>query len=270
MVTKTYEDRWAVTLLDTYNQLSTVATGSLEREIHIFGDIFNQGILLKGIIDQVQYSKEIGELIILDFKTRRTNTMPSEAQKRGHALQLMLYKCMLDSLTCGITKMNLLAEHLNLNFKRELTEGALEHISRYGMQTLFTQSKTTDKVDGNSSTAEGVGGGLRVTLGELAEKISELIVGLNLPLVSSLMVQYVYQQTCKEIGMEVIEYDEAWARKAYENSLDFWLGKREPQGVDLEDLWKCDSCQFKDVCVWRRQKTLEQSPVATRPGQIKF
>ena len=273
VTTKTLEDRWAVTLLDTYNQLSTVASGSLEREINVFGDLFDRDILLKGIIDQVQYSKETGELTILDFKTRRTNTMPSEEQKRGHALQLMLYKCMLDSLTTGITKMNLLAKHLNLNFKCELTEGVLEHIDRYGLRALFTRSKITASVGENIQNspiiAEGEGV-FRVTLGDVATKISELIVGLNLPLVSSLMVQYVYQQTHAEIGIEVIEHDERWARKEYENSLDFWLGKREPRGVDLEDLWKCESCQFKDVCVWRRQKMLEQSPVATRPGNIKF
>ena len=257
-----------MTLVDTYNQLATVAAGSLEREINVFGDLFNQGILLKGIIDQVQYSKETRELIILDYKTRRTNTMPSEAQKRGHALQLMLYKCMLDNLTCGITKMNLLAEHLNLNFKRELTEDVLKHISRYGLQGLFSRSEMTTNIDETNPIAEE--GGFKVTLGELAGKISELIIGLDLPLVSCLMVQYVYQQTHEEIGMEVVKYDEPWARKVFENSLDFWLGKREPRGVDLEELWKCNSCQFKDVCVWRRQKTLEQSPVATRPGHIKF
>lgn len=274
-MTKTPEDRWAVTLLDTYNQLSTVASGSLEREINVFGDLFDRGILLKGIIDQVQYSKETGELTVLDFKTRRTNMMPSEAQKRGHALQLMLYKCMLDGLTTGITKMNLLAEHLNLNFKRELTGGVLEHIGRYGMRALFAKSKMTasvrvgENIQSSPVTVEG-GDEFRVTLGDVAGKVSELIVGLNLPLVSSLMVQYVYQRTHEEIGVEVVEYDEPWARKAYENSLDFWLGKREPRGVDLEELWKCKSCQFKDVCVWRRQKVLEQSPVATRPGQIKF
>ena len=261
-MTVTPEDRWAVNLLDTYNQLSTVATGSLEREIQVFGELFDRGILLKGIIDQVQYSKETGELMILDFKTRRSNSMPSEAQKRGHALQLMLYKCMLDNLTSGITRMDLLAKHLNLNFKRELTEGVLEHIGRYGMLSLFNIQ--------SSPVAEGAAEQFRVTLGDVAAKISELIVGLNLPLVSSLMVQYVYQQTHEEIGVEMIENDEPWARKAYENSLDFWLGKREPLGVDLEELWKCSTCQFKDVCVWRRQKVLEQSPVATRPGSIKF
>ena len=219
--TKTYEDRWAVTLIDTYNQLSTVAVGSLEREIHVFGELFDQGILLKGIIDQVQYSKTTGELTILDYKTRRTNTMPSAAQKLGHALQLMLYKCMLDSLTCGITKMNLLAEHLNLNFQRPLTQGVLEHVGRCGMQSLFTTSDTTaaDVGRGTSTMCSAIDGGstFKLTLGELAKKISELIVGLNLPLVSSLMVQYVYQQTREEIGMEVVEYDEAWARRAFED-----------------------------------------------------
>lgn len=258
--TKTYEDKWAVTLIDTYTQLATVAAGGMEREISVFGDLFDQGILVRGIIDQVQLTKDTGELTILDYKTRRSKSVPTEAQKRGHALQLMLYKCMLDSLTCGMTKVSQLAEHLSLNFSRELTEGVLQHISKCGLRGLFTKSRPAAETVNLEEE--------RVTLGELAGKISELIVGLNLPLVSTLMVQYIYQETREVIGMDVVVYDEVWTKKTFVNSLDFWLGKREPQGVDLEDLWKCDTCQFRDVCVWRRQKELEQSPAASKPHHI--
>ena len=261
VVTETQEDKWAVTLVDTYTQLATVAAGSLEREIQVFGDLFDQGILVKGIIDQVQYSKESRELTILDYKTRRTNSLPSEAQKQGHALQLMLYKCMLDSLTCGLTKMSQLADHLNLNFSRELSGDVLKYIVQHGLQSLFVKSEAAMEV-GDSPNPDG--SSLKVTLGALAEKISELIVRLDLPLVSSMIVQYEYQQSHEVIGVETVEHNEAWTRKMFENSLNFWLGKREPQGVDLEDLWKCNSCQFKEVCVWRRQKVLEQSPAASK------
>ena len=258
--TKTYEDKWAVTLIDTYTQLATVAAGGMEREISVFGDLFDQGILVRGIIDQVQLTKDTGELTILDYKTRRSKSVPTEAQKRGHALQLMLYKCMLDGLTCGMTKVSQLAEHLSLNFSQELTEGVLQHVGKCGLRGLFTKSRPPAEIVNLEEE--------RVTLGELAGKISELIVGLNLPLVSTLMVQYIYQETREVIGMDVVVYDEAWTKKMFVNSLDFWLGKREPQGVDLEDLWKCDTCQFRDVCVWRRQKELEQSPAASKPHHI--
>ena len=149
--TKTYEDTWAVTLINTYSQLATVAAGGMEREISVFGDLFDQGILVKGIIDQVQLTKDSnGELTILDYKTRRSNSIPSEAQKRGHALQLMLYKCMLDGLTCGITQVSLLARHLKLNFSRELTEDVLRYLDKNGLLELFTiakPSKTGDSSD---------------------------------------------------------------------------------------------------------------------------
>lgn len=266
VVTNTPEDRWAVTLIDTYSQLATVAAGGLEREITVFGDLFDQGILVNGIIDQVQFCKTEGELAILDYKTRRTNSLPTDAQKQGHALQLMLYKCMLDNLTCGVTKMSQLAQHRNLNFSRELSEDVLTHITRCGLQGLFrTELNVTKDTETVSDSPDLTESGICVTFGVLAGVISELIVGLNLPLVNSLMVQYVYQQTREEIGMEVIEHDETWARKMLENSLNFWLGRREAQGVDLEDLWKCESCQFRDVCVWKRQKDLEKSPAAFKP-----
>ena len=83
-----------------------------------------------------------------------------------------------------------------------------------------------------------------------------------------MMVQYVYQETQQDIGLEVVVHDEEWTKKTFINSLNFWLGKREPRGVDLEDMWKCETCQFKDVCVWRRQKELEQSPAASKPHHI--
>ena len=269
VVTKTAEDRWAVTLIDTYTQLATVAAGGLEREIAVFGDLFDQGILVNGIIDQVQLCKEAGELTILDYKTRRTNSLPSDAQKQGHALQLMLYKCMLDNLTCGVTKMSQLAQHKSLNFSRELSEGVLKHITRCGLQKLFmTQSNVTKDTRTTNDSLGLTESGICVTFGALAGVISELIAGLNLPLVSTLTVQYIYQKTHEVIGVEVVEHDETWARKMLQSSLNFWLGRRDAHGVDLEDLWKCDSCQFRDVCVWKKQKDLEQSPAAFKPHHI--
>lgn len=242
--TITREDRWAVQLLNTYNQLSIVKEGKLEREISIFGDLFNAGILINGVVDQLQYSLETQELILTDLKTRRVNSLPGKAQVMGHRLQLMVYKLLLDGLTRGSTKMDVLTNHVNLNFGTKLSMSVIDHICTLGLQSVFS---TDDDV-------------LNVSFGDLVHTASKLIRGLDLPPVTALMVYYEYQETNELIGNESIEFDEAWARETLNSAVGFWRGEREPSGPEIEDLWKCDACQFKNVCVWRKQKALEASP----------
>ena len=241
----TKEDRWAVQLIDSYVQLASIMSGGLEREIAVFGDPFEMGILISGVIDQLQYSSESRELILLDYNTRRSNSLPSPEQKRGHSLQLMLYKCMLDFLLCGTTQMSLLSQHANLVFSTPLTSGPIEHIRQCGLHSLLIGDNDKE-----------------VLFGEVAEGIGKLIAGLGLPLVSTLVVQYEHQATGEVIGIETVEYDEQWMKAELDTCFSFWLGKRPARGVDIEQTWKCDSCQFRDICVWRMQKQLEQSPVA--------
>lgn len=244
--TVTREDKWAVQLLDTYKQLSIIKEGKMEREISVFGDLFNAGILIKGIIDQLQYSTETQELILTDLKTRRTNTMPGGTQILGHKLQLMVYKILLDGLTRGTTKMELLAEHLKLNFATRLSPSVADHISDLGLQELFT-SETSDET-------------LKLDFKDFVHTVSKLIRGLDLPPVTSLIVHYESQKTNEVIGEEGAEFDKGWAREMLNFALQFWRGEREPTGPDIEDMWKCETCQFKNVCVWRKQKELEVSP----------
>lgn len=241
----TKEDRWAVQLIDSYVQLASIMSGGLEREIAVFGDPFEMGILISGVIDQLQYSPESRELILLEYKTRKSNSLPSLEQKRGHSLQLMLYKCMLDFLLCGATQMSLLSQHANLVFSTPLTSGPIEHIRQCGLQSLLIGDNSNE-----------------VLFGEVAEGIGKLIAGLGLPLVSTLVVQYEHQATGEVIGIETVEYNEQRMKAELDTCFSFWLGRRPARGVDIEQTWKCDSCQFRDICVWRMQKQLEQSPVA--------
>ena len=256
---ETREDNQAVQLIDTYTQLSCIKlaageAGGLEREIAVFGDPFGLGVLIRGIIDQLQYSPESRELTLLDYKTRQSKSLPGEAQKKGNALQLMLYKYLLDQLTCGATPMELLSQHANLKFDTVLSTGPVEYIKQHGLWGLLTSSNheqdKTSPEDGD------------ITFGRVVECVSRLIAGLDLPLVGTLLVQYEFQGTGEVIGVETVEYDEAWMKSQLENCLGFWMGKRQAKGVDIEDSWKCNFCQFHDVCVWRMRKQLECSPAA--------
>ncbi len=252
----TEEDRWAVKLLNTYSQLATIKSGELEREITVFGDPFSTGIMIHGIIDQLQYSPSTGELTLLDFKTRKQKSMPYFEQKKGNAVQLMIYKRLLDDLTCGKTPCELLHQHLSLDFSCPLSSGPLAHIQQCGLGSLFGKTHS----DGKHSET--------VTFGEVAKRVSELIVGLDLPLVGSLILQYEHQSTGEVIGVDDVEYKEDWAREQVVSALEFWSGKQAARGVNVEDAWKCWSCQFRDVCVWKKRRELEKSPAAHATGRL--
>ena len=239
MLTK--EDRWAVTLTNTYLQLASIKSGAVEREIAVFGELFATGILINGIIDQLQYSQETGELTLLDYKTRQRNCLPSPEQKKGNALQLMIYKCLLDHLTCGATPFSLLNKHLGLDFRTPLSKGPVEYIKQCGLESLLAGE---------------------MTFGAVAECVSRLILGLGLPLVTTLVLQYEYKSTGDVIGVEGVDYDEEWMKEQLESCLSFWRGQRSARGVDIEEAWKCDVCQFRDICVWRIHRKLERSPAA--------
>ena len=246
--TQTKEDKWAIKLLNSYCQLSTIKDGAMEREINVFGDPFNTGVLVTGIIDQVEYNKETMELFITDYKTRKTPTLPQSAQNRGHDFQLMMYKLLLDGLTRATTDIFVLSESLGLDLSRSLTVYVMDYIEDIGLIHLINYSAS---------------GSLK--FGEVASTLCSLIAGLDLPPVSKLTVQYEYQADRTVIGTRVVDFNRDWTKVALEKEEKFWTGENLPSGPDIEDLWKCKSCQFRDVCVWTKQKMLERSPASKTP-----
>lgn len=251
----TKEDRMAIQLINTYTQLAAIKAGTVEREVFVFGDPFNQGVLVRGVIDQLQFSPGNNELVLTDNKTRRTRSMPGPEQRRGTSLQLMLYKYLLDYMCLGITKSTLLYEHLQLNQDASLSRGPMDYIRDCGLGSLFCDTS-------NGGTGPELA---QLKFGTVANCIMTRIAGLSLPLVDALIVQYEHQESEDVLGVDTVEYDEQWMKAQVENSLEFWGGERAARGADIEDAWKCSSCQFRDICVWRLKQELENSPAAKLP-----
>ena len=235
-------------------QLAGIKEGSIAREIKLFGSPFNCTATLTGIVDQLQYCSQDGDLIMLELKTRKSRSLPGEEQKRGHALQLMLYKLLLDSLTQGSMSYLSLLEGLGLKLSVPLSQGPIEYIHQSGLTSLMNWPHWPEE----DTTC--------LSLSGLAHTINQLIIGLELPPVGTLLLQYEHQQSNDILGVELVVFDEVWARKELEKSLQYWRGERSASGVDIEDSWKCNYCQFAEVCVWRKRQIVEHSPVKKLPS----
>ncbi|KAG6846054.1 hypothetical protein H0H87_006418 [Tephrocybe sp. NHM501043] len=59
------------------------------------------------------------------------------------------------------------------------------------------------------------------------------------------------------IGTKEFQYEEETLDHHITNALRFWHGTREPQGVSIEDSWRCRTCEYENNCEWREKKAEE-------------
>jgi exonuclease V len=51
--------------------------------------------------------------------------------------------------------------------------------------------------------------------------------------------------------------DDADLTSYVSHEMEWWKGEREPQGVVVEEAFKCRSCDFANECEWRLNKVEE-------------
>lgn len=61
------------------------------------------------------------------------------------------------------------------------------------------------------------------------------------------------------IGTTKFQFDAFILESHLESVMSFWEGRREPRGVELEDTWKCNTCEYRDDCEWREARAIESA-----------
>ena len=223
-------DIFAIKLLNILGAVNSFLAGvPVRREIPIFGAPFHHDIFMIGLIDEIRVDPETFDWDILELKTRKMKSVPSKVQKTTHHIQVMLYKRLFDDLVTGKTDKELLKRHLKLDFTKEFGADVMSHCKHSG-----SECKNLDQL-----------------WDLLKERMSAV------PLITQLLIEYCYQEDKSTIAVETCEYKDDWLREKYGDCVRYWRGEREVRGVDIEDAWKCQKCDFADVCDWRERKANE-------------
>lgn len=217
------EDAWAVKFLNILSMIPVLQSEGCVREFPVFGEV--EGVLLVGVIDELRYTDK-GELELVELKTRRRPLLPLEAQKKKDFLQVSLYKCIFDAMVQGKVTAASLIHHADLQPQKPLGPSVLGHARRGGISAK--------------------------SLGDLMELGFLSLTLSDLPIIDSLKVEYVHQETTSVLGTVVVPYEEEEVRGKVRHSMAYWTGQREPRGVDVEDAWKCSTCSYADICEWRK------------------
>ena len=224
-------DIFAVKVINLLSAMQNFLSGTkIMREIPIFGAPFEKDVFIIGMIDEMRFDLEKFTLDIQELKTRaKSRTLPSKSQREQHKLQVMLYKKLYDDLVKGVTTKETISRHLKLDLQKKFGADVLGHLVGHGVR--------------------------KENLDDLLDHLFKKIQCMTLA--NQLFIEYCFQGDNSTIGIDEVHYDEKWFRSKFDHFVDFWRGARDVEGVEIEEAWKCQMCEFADVCEWRARKAEE-------------
>lgn len=215
---KSIEDSVTLKLHNCIVGLTRLLREGMTREIPIWGKV--NSLFVVGFIDELVLEKN--KLKIIDTKTRKSNSMPSETQKRTTKFQLMLYKHLFDSIKDGKFTTQDLLRLYDFNEKSRITKDFQKQINDIG-----------DKIEPN--------------LLKLTDRVFSLIKGF--PKVDeNFEVRYERQDSKKLIGADKFNFDLSEFKRNSDFVEEFWIGKRKAIAVSETNKWKCNYCEFVQIC----------------------
>jgi len=224
---KSLEDNIGLRLHNCLVGLTRLRTEGMTRETPIWGKV--NSLFTIGFIDEIKAVD--GKLRLIDTKTRKSSSMPSEAQKRTTRFQLMLYRHLFNSINDGTFKTDDFLNFYGFNKDSGITEEFEKQITDLG-----------DKIEPNiQKSANDVFSFIR--------KLQEIDDVFE--------VRYEYQETGEMIGVDEFNFDSYEFKRNCDFVEEFWLGKRGAMRVGENNKWKCKFCEFESTC-WSNTKTLNQ------------
>ncbi|XP_048206957.1 exonuclease V [Perognathus longimembris pacificus] len=236
----TKEDTWAIKFLNILSMIPTLQSEGRIREFPVFGEV--EGMFLVGVIDELHYTAR-GELELTELKTRRRPMLPLAAQKKKDCFQVSLYKCIFDAMVQGKVTPASLIQHTKLCPDKPLGPSVLRHAQQGGFSVK--------------------------SLSDLMELVFLSLTLSDLPVIDTLKIEYIHQETATVLGQEIVAFEEKEVRGRVQHYMAYWMGHRAPQGVDVEEAWKCRTCNYLDICEWRKGGGGLSSALEPQPKKAK-
>jgi exonuclease V len=185
------------------------------------------------------------QVYIADVKTRGVRSLPSGPALRPIWMQLMLYRRLLESLSLNIVDAETVFERYNLAPLNTFSEVFMLEVGALNHDHMKADPLQTDELRSHPNL---------LSLWSLM--ISEY--QQTMPSISDILrAEFRYSRTGDIIGNELVVYSTDTIDKFVKEEMEWWNGIREPKGVDVEEAFKCRTCDFADECSWRKTKIEE-------------
>ncbi|KAJ4390630.1 hypothetical protein N0V93_004227 [Gnomoniopsis smithogilvyi] len=217
------------------------------------------------------------KVYLTDVKTRGAKNVPKGAAIRPTKVQLYLYHRFLSEMAGDKLDFLRVFERYGLDVNAPFSDSFLAQIGELH-DDLFYDSNSVISAPSSGSETHDL---LRYrTLKELVPLLrTELKLtfpGGETSIGSVVTVEYRLRgEEGALIGTNILAVDALVLDQYLEGYLQWWRGERTAAGVDIEEAYKCSSCEFAETCTWRedmdqghlkraRERTAARSGVKTQ------
>ncbi|KAM6533927.1 hypothetical protein FALCPG4_006869 [Fusarium falciforme] len=203
------------------------------------------------------------KIYLADVKTRGSYAPPSNALIRPAKIQLLLYHRFLSDMAAGRLNFLKVFRRYGLDPDDTFSDTFIAQVGSLHDEIFVDASEaevsaTEDHRSSSYRSSSSAGPDLLQyrTLRELIPLV-EHEMDLTFPhgehtLGHMLRVQYVHRSD----GQEIDVHDFPVSRQALDaflaNYMAWWRGERRAKGVDIEEAFKCRTCEFASDCSWRQ------------------
>ena len=281
----TKEDSFALRLWNLVQGLRTLRAAGLTRELEVWG--MADGNFVNGVIDvltreeDAQTKSEIVQppdqaplmryftrstknsakaatykVYLADVKTRGSAAPVSEAVIRPAKVQLLLYHQFLADMAAGKLDFFKLFRRYGLDADDLLSDAFLAQISELHDDVLQDcgQHAKADSAEASN-----------INYRTLRELVTLVTAEMNLTfpsgegsLGSILRVQYVHRDDGRQLKVHEFQVNDTDIDTYLHRNMQWWRGERWPKGVQIEEAFKCRTCEFTSDCSWRNSMDEQQ------------
>jgi exonuclease V len=215
--------------------------------------------------------KRKSHIVISDVKTRVNSSLPRARDSRGSEMQLSLYHRILSNMIDGVVDMNRLYSELSLDPESVLSDGFLaEAGTSYSAAGILPFEML---LENNTLNVRFL---LTILMIETMASRHERIVcftwlskretgNCNPNMIYFSLQEYRHQMTTQIIGFKSFDYDHDTVTTYIHQVLEWWDGRRQSKGVEIEEAYRCRTCEYEEGCSWRAAKAAELAQ--RRPSQ---
>lgn len=199
---------------------------------------------------------------LADVKTRGSLKQVSTTLLRPAKIQLLLYHRFLADIAAGRLDFYKVLRRYGLDPDEPFSDTFLAQMS--GLHDEMFDDEPSSSLDSTytdttnqQSGADDESGALSYrSLREMLRLVEEE-VKLAFPegadsLGDMLRVQYIYRDDGREIGHYDFPVSQTVLKDYLSTYMEWWKGERKAKGVNIEEAFKCRTCEFAEDCTWRQ------------------
>jgi len=203
--------------------------------------------------------KQSQKIYLTDVKTRGIKSIPKGASFRPTLMQLMLYHRFLSDLSTNKVDAEVLFDRYALEPDAQFSDSFIAQIGNLNEVFDLPSSSETDPFPSSQDSMAILlsHNSLRSLWALMISEFAHTMPAGVKSIGNVLKAEYRNASDGEIMGEKTFVYDDKRMQEYLDDEMRWWKGERGPQGVCLEEAYKCGFCEFADECGWRKNKIEE-------------